>query len=123
MTNNKINYNNVHNIANILADGAAIYTLSNQGPASQMQYNYVHDFSQSPWADYQIGGLYLDEGTTGYTVAHNVFANAPTSIFQNRTGTNTLSDNSGTLASTISAAGIEPAYADIKALTVPVPTF
>jgi hypothetical protein len=123
MTNNKIDYNNVHNIANILADGAAIYTLSNQGPASEMQYNYVHDFSQSPWADYQIGGLYLDEGTTGYTVAHNVFANAPTSIFQNRTGTNTLSDNSGNLASTISAAGIEPAYADIKALTVPLPTF
>jgi spore coat protein U-like protein len=73
-----------------------------------MQYNYVHDFTQSQWADYQIGGLYLDEGTTGYTVAHNVFADAPTSIFQNKTGTNTLSDNGGASQSTISSAGIVP---------------
>ena len=119
MQTNKINYNNVHHIANILADGAAIYTLSNQSPSSEMQYNYVHDFSQSQWADYQIGGLYLDEGTTGYTVAHNVFANAPTSIFQNKTGANTLTDNGGSSPGTISGAGIEPAYADIKTMTTP----
>ncbi len=123
MQSNKINSNNVHNIANILADGAAIYTLSNQTPTSEMQDNYVHDFSQSPWADYQIGGLYLDEGTTGYTVAHNVFANAPTSIFQNKTGTNTLTDNGGSSQTTISAAGIEAAYQDIKTMTLPSAAF
>jgi hypothetical protein len=54
MSNNIIQYNNVHNVANILADGAAIYVMSNQGPASQMEYNYLHDFSQSKWADYQM---------------------------------------------------------------------
>lgn len=123
MGSNKINYNNVHHIANILADGAAVYTLSNQSPSSEMQYNYAHDFKQAEWADYQIGGLYLDEGTTGYTVAHNVFANAPTAIFQNHTGTNTLTDNGGSSQTTISGAGIEAAYADIKSLTLPTPAF
>jgi hypothetical protein len=119
MQSNKINYNDVHHIANILADGAAVYTLSNQSPASEMQYNYVHDFSQSQWADYQIGGLYLDEGTTGYTVAHNVFVNAPTSIFQNKTGANTVTDNGGSSQMTIAGAGIEAKYADIKTMTMP----
>lgn len=123
MSDNKINYNNVHHVLNVLGDGAAIYTLSNQGPASEMQYNYVHDFSQSPWADYRIGGLFLDEGTSGYTVAHNVFVNAPTIVLNTTETTNTLSDNSGASPSTIAAAGIEPAYLDIKDLTLPAPTF
>jgi hypothetical protein len=123
MSNNKINYNNVHDIEHIMADGAAIYTLSNQGPASEIQYNYLHDFAQSQWADFQIGGIYLDEGTTGYTVAHNVFVNATNAIFQNQTGTNTLLDNTGTSQDTISAAGIEPAYLDIKTMAIPVPEF
>jgi hypothetical protein len=122
-SNNKINYNNVHHIERLLADGAAIYTLSNQGPTSEMQYNYIHDYSQSQWADFQIAGLYLDEGTAGYTVAHNVFVNATSAIFQDRTGTSTLTDNGGSSQSTISAAGIEPAYADIKDLTIPFPVF
>jgi hypothetical protein len=106
-----------------MADGAAIYTLSNQGPASELQNNYIHDYAQSRWADFQIAVIYLDEGTAGYTVAHNVFLNAPTAIFQNRTGMNTLTDNGGASPATISAAGIEAAYRDIKSLTIPVPTF
>jgi hypothetical protein len=72
---------------------------------------------------YQNGGLYLDEGTTGHTVALNVFTNAPTAIFQNQTETNTLTDNSGSLATRISAAGIEPSCADINAMTIPTPAF
>lgn len=89
-----------------------------------MEYNYVHDFTQAQWADYQIGGLYLDEGTTGYTVAHNAFANAPTSILQNKNGANTLTDNPASSSqSVIAAAGIEAAYADIRSMTVPSATF
>jgi len=123
MSNNKINYNEVHHVVNLLADGAGIYVLSNQGPASEMQYNYIHDIAQSPWADYLVTSLYLDQGTTGYTVAHNVIVNAPPSIIEHMTGTNSLSDNDGASPSTISAAGIEPAYRDIRSLTVPAPTF
>ncbi|MFL5307596.1 MAG: right-handed parallel beta-helix repeat-containing protein [Polyangia bacterium] len=124
MSNNKINYNNVHDITHVLADAGAIYTLSNQGPSSQEQYNYLHDFKKSQWADYADHGIYMDEQTSGYTVAHNVLVNCP-SIFQNSVGpNNTLTDNAGMLASTISAAGLESAYADIKAnVTIPVPAF
>jgi hypothetical protein len=133
MTNNKINYNHVHDISLVLADGSAIYTLSNQGPASEMQYNYTHDYQQTQWADYQMPGLYLDEGTTGYTVAHNVQVNTPGWIAQNLNGTNTLTDNTAvanfsdlnaTAQSIANAAGIEAAYTDIKnKLTIPVPNF
>lgn len=126
MSGNKINYNNVHHIGKILADGSAIYTLSNQAPGSEMQYNYVHDFAQSQWADYQMPAMYLDEGTTGYTVAHNVMINTPGWIAQNRTGQNTVTDNgdkpSGA-ATTMATAGIEPAYAEIKSMTAPLPKF
>jgi hypothetical protein len=123
MSANRINYNNIHNVVKILADGGGIYTLSNQGSGSQMEYNYIHDFQKSQWADYGDHGLYLDEQTSGYSVSHNVLVNCP-AISTNHPGANTMSDNAGTLASTISGAGIEPAYGDIKKnLTIPVPTF
>ncbi|HJX63965.1 MAG TPA: right-handed parallel beta-helix repeat-containing protein, partial [Polyangia bacterium] len=123
MSGNRINYNDVHNIVKILADGGGIYTLSNQGSGSQMEYNYIHDFQKSQWADYGDHGLYLDEQTSGYTVSHNVLVNCP-AISTNHPGANTMSDNAGTLASTISGAGIEPAYVDIKKnLTIPIPAF
>jgi hypothetical protein len=123
MSGNRINYNDVNNIVKILADGGGIYTLSNQGSGSQMEYNYIHDFQKSQWADYGDHGLYLDEQTSGYTVSHNVLVNCP-AISTNHPGTNTMSDNAGTLASTISGAGVEPAYVDIKKnLTIPIPAF
>jgi MYXO-CTERM domain-containing protein len=123
MSGNRINYNDIHDIVKILADGGGIYTLSNQGSGSQMEYNYIHDFQKSQWADYGDHGLYLDEQTSGYAVSHNVLVNCP-AISTNHPGTNTMSDNAGSLASTISGAGIEPAYVDIKKnLTIPIPAF
>jgi hypothetical protein len=126
MTNNKIDYNNVHDIAHILADGASIYTLSNQGPASEMLYNYVHDYQTSQWADYGDNGLYLDEQTTGYTVEHNVMLSAPTNVAQNQNGADTVMDNGpnpSMASSTVMNAGLEPAYAGIKTMTLPHLTF
>jgi hypothetical protein len=126
MTNNKINYNNIHHVNQIMTDGGAIYTLSNQGPSSEMQYNYIHDYACSKWADYGCNGLYMDEQTSGYTVAHNVMVNCPTNIAQNKNGTNTVTDNSGNPSgaqNTIATAGLEASYADIKTLTVPAATF
>ncbi len=124
MSNNYINYNNIHHVAQILADGGGIYTLSNQQPASQMEYNYLHDYSTSQWADYGDQGIYLDEQTSGYTVAHNAMVNAPTNVAQNNTGTNTITDNPASNASSVSSmAGIEATYADIKTTTIPVPSF
>ena len=124
MSNNYINYNNVHHVTQILADGAAIYTLSNQQPASQMEYNYIHDYQTSQWADYGDQGLYLDEQTSGYTIAHNAMVNSPTNVAQNDTGTNTITDNPASNASSVSSmAGIEASYADIKNTAIPLPSF
>jgi hypothetical protein len=124
MSNNYINYNNVHHVTQILADGAALYTLSNQQPASQMQYNYLHDYSTSQWADYGDNGIYLDEQTAGYAVAHNAMVNAPTNVVQNQTGTNTIADTPASNPTFVnSMAGIEASYADIKTTTIRVPSF
>ena len=126
MTNNRINDNEIHDVANVLAGGAGISTISNQGPASEIQYNYFHDFGQSQWADYSAEGLFLDEGTTGYTVAHNLMVNTPGSLISQSAGSNMVTDNGASPASaedTMASAGIEPSYADIKGLTVPAPTF
>ena len=50
------NRNNIHHVATILAGADGINTLSNQGPASEIQYNYLHDFGRSTWADYDVQG-------------------------------------------------------------------
>jgi hypothetical protein len=126
MANNRINYNNLHAVANLLAGGAGISTQSNQGPASEIQYNYLHDFGQSAWADYSAQGLFLDEGTTGYTVAHNVMVNTPGTLISLSAGANTLTDNGANPSGapdTMASAGIEPGYADIKNLAIPGATF
>ncbi len=124
MTNNKINWNNIHHIAQLLADAGPIYTLSNQGSGSEIQYNFIHDIAASKWADYWIVAIYLDEGTSGYDVSHNVFQNAPSGVACNSCGTYTESDNNGQSATTIANAGIESAYSDIKnKVTLPLPVF
>jgi hypothetical protein len=126
MSNNKINYNNLHNLASLLAGGAAISTQSNQGPTSEMQYNYLHDFGQAAWADYAVEGVYLDEGTAGYSVVHNLMVNTPGLGRSPLAGANVVADNGASPSGadkTLATAGIEPSYLDIKDLTVPVAAF
>lgn len=126
MGNNRINYNNIHGVAKILAGAAGIETLSNQSPASEIQYNYLHDFGTSTWADATAHGFYLNGGTTGYTVMHNVLVNVPNWLSAIDAKDNNVSDNGANptgAQSTMAAAGIEPIYADIKTLTIPVATF
>jgi hypothetical protein len=124
MATNKINNNNIHHAVQVLADGAGIYTLSNQQPNSQMQYNYLHDYQTSAWADYGSLGIYLDEQTSGYTIAHNAMVNAPSGVAQNRAGQNTITDTPAANPQSVNAmAGIEAAYADIKNLPIPAATF
>jgi hypothetical protein len=126
MSNNRINYNNIHHVARILASGAGIETLSNQGPASEIQYNYLHDFGGSPWADAPAQAYYLNDGTSGYTVMHNLMTNVPNGSIAINAAGNTVSDNGPNPAgasNTMAAAGIEPGYADIKALGIPAASF
>lgn len=124
MTNNKINWNRIHHVNQILADGGNIYTLSNQGTGGQIQYNYMHDSKQSQWADYWILPIYLDEGSSGFDISHNVSINSPSGVACNRCGAYTQSDNNGQSPTTIANAGIEEPYRDIKNLTtIPLPRF
>ncbi len=127
MSNNYINYNNIHHIAQILGDCGGIYTLSNQMPQSQMIGNYFHDYSMTQWADNGIQSIYMDEQTDGFTVEHNVMVNCPTDVHQHANGShNTIEDN-GTnttnASQTMASAGIEATYADIKTLKIPPATF
>ncbi len=96
MRNNYINYNNIHHIAQILGDCGGIYTLLNQMPQSQM-------------------------------IGNNVMVNCPTDVHQHANGShNTIADN-GTnttnASQTMASAGIEAAYADIKTMKAPLPSF
>jgi hypothetical protein len=96
----------------------------NEQPNSQMQYNYLHDDQTTTWADYGSQGIYLDEQTSGYTIAHNAMVNAPANVAQNQTGQNTITDTPASNPSSgKTMAGVETAYADIKNLTIPVPSF
>lgn len=123
MTNNKINRNEIHHIAQLLSDGGAIYTLSNQGTGSEIMYNYSHDISASKWSDYWTCPIYLDEGSSGFTVAHNVAVNAPKGTACNQCGTNTTTDNDGSNSEVIANAGIETAFADILNYSIPLADF
>jgi len=123
MDGNKINYNEIHHIARLLCDGAAIYTLSNQGKNGQIMYNYSHDINGSNWADYWTCPIYQDEGTSGFEIAYNVAVNAPKGTACNQCGTNYAHDNDGSDKNVISNAGIEAKYKGIKNKMIPLPNF
>ena len=110
MNNNHINWNNIHHVARLLCDSGPIYTLSNQGKGGEIKNNYLHDISQSKWSDYWILPIYLDEGSSGFEVAYNVFENAPSGAVEHMASGNYLHDNNGHDQGTISKAGLQGEY-------------
>lgn len=123
MDGNKINYNEIHHIARLLCDGAAIYTLSNQGKNGQIMYNYSHDINGSDWADYWTCPIYQDEGTSGFEIAYNVAVNAPKGTACNACGQNYAHDNDGFDQKVVDNAGLESKYKSIKQKDIPLPNF
>ncbi|HMP73303.1 MAG TPA: right-handed parallel beta-helix repeat-containing protein [Kiritimatiellia bacterium] len=89
--NNAIVSNHVYQAMRLLADGAGIYTLSFQ-PGSRVEANYVHDIARSPWSDpiYPVAGIYLDEGTGGFTFTNNLIENVESLYHFHRASTNEL---------------------------------
>ena len=70
--------------------------------------------------------FFLDDGTVGYDVAHNVMDSPQAFLRSLNAGANTSDDNGPNPAgvqNTIAVAGIEPSYSDIKNLTIPAATF
>lgn len=132
MRNNRIAWNRLDRVMTTMADGAGIYTLSNQ-PGTVIQGNYVHDVTTSPWAGHSpIPGIYLDEGSSGMLVADNVLERVPRGLFFHRASHNRVRNTAGTYKEENGAAdnvleegasftpdeirqraGLEPAFADI----------
>jgi len=72
--NNRVEYNLIHDCMRVLRDGGAIYTLSRQ-PDSTIHDNFIYG-QVNP-----VAGIYLDEGSSGFSIYNNVIRNAPHWIF------------------------------------------
>ena len=120
MNNNHINWNKIHHVSQLLADCGPIYTLSNQGQNGQILNNYITDISASEWADYWVLPIYLDEGSSGFEVAYNVYDRAPGGNAANNAGTNYCHDNNGHSQNVINNAGIEKGYQGIFSVTISI---
>ncbi len=125
MTNNHVNWNEIHHIARLLCDSGPIYTLSNQGTGSEIQHNYIHDNGTSKWADYWNVPIYLDEGSSGFTVKENVFKNSPSGVGQNQAGQNNLQQSNNYYSDeVVNNAGIEKEFRYIRDIKdIPVADF
>ena len=66
--NNRIEYNHIYHVMQVLNDGGGVYTLGRQ-PGTVIRGNHIHDNPEGP------GGVYLDEGSAGIEVTGNVVHN------------------------------------------------
>jgi hypothetical protein len=125
MTNNKINKNNIHHISRLLCDSGPIYTLSNQGTGSEIKENYLHDYGASEWSDYWVLPIYLDEGSSGFTVENNSYKNSPSGVGQNQPGQFTQRNNGGYIESVAAAAGLQGDFKNLadKISNIPLADF
>jgi hypothetical protein len=125
MTNNHINKNNIHHISRLLCDSGPIYTLSNQGTGSEIKENYLHDYGASEWSDYWVLPIYLDEGSSGFTVENNSYKNSPSGIGQNQPGQFTQRNNGGYIESVAAAAGLQGDFKNLadKISNIPLADF
>ncbi len=65
MRDNRIAYNKISGVMNMLADGAGIYTLSLQ-PGTTIEGNHIYGIRRSEWSDNApVIGIYLDEASGG----------------------------------------------------------
>lgn len=115
MEHNVIRNNEIYNVLRLLSDGAAIYSLSNQ-PNSQIVQNYIHNISLDPTTQpAPVCGIFMDEGSSGFTVNENVITDMGTGtrrIFRNA-NSNPYTDTTDLLVDVIDSAGIMPEYLDI----------
>lgn len=120
--NNLVRYNKIWNVLTLLSDGGGIYTLSRQ-PGTLIAENYVHNITRTPvHGDFNISGIYLDEGSNVLTVRDNVLVNTgDRQIFQHANGpSNTFSNNNVASSTVIANAGLERAYWNIRPSVPPL---
>ena len=86
---NTISHNRIHDLPQmVLTDGAGIYTLGLQ-PGSVMHGNVLSNLEGLPWAV----GLYLDEGSSGWTCDENLIYNVTTHAFNVNYGRDNIARN------------------------------
>jgi hypothetical protein len=74
---NKVRFNHIHHVMQLVEDGAGIYTLSHQ-PGSEIHGNWIHDITPSRFIQRPIvRGIYLDEGSGGITIGNNAIEKGP----------------------------------------------
>lgn len=72
----------------VLGDMGGIYTLGLQ-PDSAMRGNVIHDQDGRPWGV----GIYLDEGSSGWTVENNLVYNSSTHVYHTNYGRGNVARN------------------------------
>jgi len=115
MKNNQIRYNHIYNVLQLLCDGGGIYTLSKQ-PNSFIKENYIHDIYRSKWAvGSRNNGIFLDQGSNGITLEHNVFKNIQEeNIRHNQTNKVIYVENETRDKQVIANSGLQPEFRYIK---------
>ena len=99
---NVVAYNHIHHVMQVLSDGGGIYTLGNQ-PGSFLRDNHIHDVPLNQGRA-ESNGIFMDEGSTGFTVENNlIYGIGRSPIRFHRATTNLIRDN--TLGT---GPGIEP---------------
>jgi hypothetical protein len=83
--NNKIQYNKIHNVGQLLDDAGGIYTLGKM-KNTNISHNYIYDLIPSKYNGgnpngTSNAGIYLDNGSSYKTVEYNVIANCGSSLF------------------------------------------
>lgn len=73
-----VEYNHIHDVMKMLADGSGIYTLGFQ-PGTVLRANHIHDIHRSAFAQggASNNGFFIDEGSKGFLFERNVVYATP----------------------------------------------
>ncbi|HDS06552.1 MAG TPA: hypothetical protein ENO05_02900 [Bacteroides sp.] len=125
MRDNRIANNRISGVVNMMADGAAIYTLSMQ-PGTIISGNHIYGIKRSDWAqDAPVTGIFLDEATSGtgeklFILRNNLIEASNFSRYNFHAIGLVVLDNNYDYSHQIGAtevkdhAGLEPAYMDLE---------
>jgi hypothetical protein len=89
---NHIHHNRISDIMQVLSDGGGVYTLGRQ-PGSRIEFNTIENVPVNAGRA-ESNGIFLDQGSTGFEIAHNRFrriAKSPLRFHQ--AGENSAHDN------------------------------
>ena len=110
--NCRVEYNRVHDVMKVLADGGAIYTLGLQ-PGTVLRGNLLYDVHRSDFAHGGApnNGIFFDEGSKGFLVEDNIIYNTSGEPIRfNQTGPENLTFNNNHF-------GVAPDHADFPDAT------